>query len=139
MPFKFFGHPFHPMFVHFPIAFFTAYVGILIFRAWRERPTLEEAAHVLLILGLVSLLFVIPAGINDNEGIANIFKDRAVLYHVIAGVTLTALFLVHYLMRVRLKEAVWDSPARVFFLGSALLGFMAMGVAGFLGANLVYK
>ena len=148
MPLKFLGHPLHPIVVHFPIAFFTVYGFLLLIedatrnglvRAWKGQPNLDESARLLLNLGLLSLILVIPAGINDNEGVATIFTDQAVFLHALSGTIVTLLFLVHYILRVRLKERAWEPPVKIFYLGTAWLGALLTGLTGFLGGNLVYK
>jgi uncharacterized membrane protein len=133
-----FGHPIHPMLVHFPIAFWTVAAGAYI---WAAADAGESAAMVAtfangagLIMGLVAMF----AGLFELRSLASGSQAMEVAtWHMMAMSTVWVCFLAAILLSV--STGMDRSMAQVGAVVCAGVGFLVMGVGGWLGGRLVYE
>ncbi|RME74124.1 MAG: DUF2231 domain-containing protein [Chloroflexi bacterium] len=133
-----FGHPLHPMTVHFPIALFLLGVLLTLVYLRRGQPEYDRFAFLSLMLSELAALVASLTGLLDQNLLA--FDDprrQAVNPHITAAVAL--LVVNGLLVYMRLK---W--PDVLVRRRAAYLGLMAAGTAvllatAWLGGELVYR
>lgn len=131
--------PVHPALVHFPLALLTlAWVCVLLQHGraaepWAERARLLETA------GVVTLPFVVIAGVIDLRGVGQLTSpawDLPLIWHVLASVMASLLFTGHLFWR-RNRE-VSEGGARVADVVAPTVAVWGLLLAGALAAELVY-
>ena len=128
-------HPLHPALVHFPIACWSlataADLASLAFGepAWRF-------AGMLLLAGIV---FSIPAMLAGLVELAKLAQDSPALKDVNRHMLMVMAALSCYLasLFLRLRGMHFVEPD-LLAVGLSVLGFLCLGVAGWLGGKLVY-
>lgn len=129
------GHPLHPVFIPFPIAFGTSVVFTDV-AYWVTDAREWAVASVWLIWAAVGTGVIAGAlGAVDYLGIAEVRKHRQATQHAVGNIAVLALLAVNGLWRIGDVEAVvvpWGVAVSVITAG--LLGF-----TGYLGGELSYK
>lgn len=135
-----FGHPLHPITVHFPIAFYILGVLMTGVCLWRRQSDseFERFAYWSFILSWAATLLATIFGLIDQSSL-NLDDPRRsnVNSHITAGV---ALFIFNGLlvyMRVRWPDVL--TRHRWPYLGVMALGLLAVLATAWLGAELVYR
>ncbi len=125
----------HPIFVHFPIAFYFLELVLLVLWATREEQEYRRFAYFSFWLGYAFMLLAMTAGLFDAGGFAGV--RGAVKRHVTAAL---AVFTI-YTARAVFYWAVRKEPEkyRLAKLAGALIGNAAVAYAGFLGGLVVYQ
>ena len=133
-----FGHPLHPMTVHFPIAFYVLGVLLTLLFLWRKQENVEQFAFWCFILSGVSTIFASVVGLVDQSRLdfADPRRD-SVNSHITAGVALMVINGLLIYMRFRWPDVL--SRHRWAYLGLMLLGLTAVLATAWLGADLVYN
>ena len=133
-----FGHPLHPMTVHFPIAFYVLGVGLTLLYLWRGRADVERFAFWCFILSGASVIFATIVGLIDQSQL-DIPDPRRnnVNSHITAGVLLLITNGLLIYMRFRWPDVL--TRHRWPYLGLMLLGLIAVLATAWLGAELVYN
>ena len=133
-----FGHPLHPMTVHFPIAFYVLGVGLTLLYLWRGRADVERFAFWCFILSGASVIFATIVGLIDQSQL-DIADPRPnnVNSHITAGVLLLITNGLLIYMRFRWPDVL--TRHRWPYLGLMLLGLIAVLATAWLGAELVYN
>ncbi len=134
----FFGHPLHPMTVHFPIAFYVLGVGLTLFYLWRGSTEVERFAAWAFILSAVATLLASLAGLVDQSQL-EIGDPRldTVNNHITAGIALLVVNGVLIYMRLRNRQVLAEQ--RLAYLACMVLGLVLVGVTAWLGGELVYR
>ncbi len=134
----FLGHPFHPMTVHFPIAFFLLGVLLTAVHLWRGQTDFERFAYWSFILSWLATLVSSLTGLIDQSQLELTDPRRNnVNLHITAGV---ALFVINGLiLYMRLRWADVLTRHRWPYLGLIALGTAAVLATTWLGAELVYR
>jgi len=133
-----FGHPFHPMTVHFPIAFYL--LGVLLTAAyvWRGQPDFERFAYWSFILSWMMTLLASLSGLIDQSQLAiNDPRRNNVNNHITSGVALIILNGLLVYMRLRWPDVL--ASRRWPYLGLMLLGGVVVLATAWLGGELVYR
>jgi uncharacterized membrane protein len=129
------GHPFHPMLVVFPIAFF---VGTLVtdiaYRATGDA-FWARVSFWLLAAGLVMGALAALAGFTDFVGDRLIRASSTAWVHMLGNVTAVVLSLVNFWFRYHDGDTA-DYPLVLWFSVIVVLIFV---VTGWLGGELVFK
>jgi uncharacterized membrane protein len=128
-------HPLHPALVHFPIACWSlATAADLASLAWGEPAW--RFAGILLLAGIGFSIPAILAGLlelakieGDNPAIRDVNRHMLMVMGALACYV-ASLFL-------RLHGTHFVEPGRLA-IGLSVLGFLCLGVAGWLGGKLVY-
>lgn len=135
---RIFGHPIHPMLVHFPIAFWTVAVGAYV---WAAAGASESAAMVAKLAngaGLIVALIAMFAGLFDLRSIASGSQAMEVAtWHLMAMSTVWVCFVAA--MALSMSTELDHSTAQVGAVACAGVGFLLMGIGGWLGGRLVYE
>ena len=129
--------PPHPLFVHFPVALVSVAFLFILLALWRKSDLLEKIAFANLNVAAISIPFTMAFGIRDNivryEGNAPNF-----LWKIGLASLLFVLTVVTCILRWRNKELFHQKPTRIFYMLAYALGFVIVGVLGFLGGVIIY-
>lgn len=131
------GHPSHPMFVHFPVAF---YIGALGFDVLSRVGSFEAApiAATWLIAGAALMLLpVVVTGLVDWTTIRKGGKARKMANrHMTLQLIGAALFLLTLILRWPDREI---AEAKTLWIALEGLGVIAMGIGNYFGGLLIYR
>ena len=126
--------PYHPLVIHFPIAFYFLESGLLLFWIFKKDPAYHRFALFTFRAGYLGMLLAAMTGWIDAGGWHHVLEH--VRLHFFAACTV---FLFYTLRAVYWKTGKLQSPSYPFLLiGSALLGNILIMVTGFFGGKLVY-
>jgi uncharacterized membrane protein len=129
-------HPTHPMFVHFPVAFYLAVVVFDVMTRITPSSALVLAGTYLLIGAFLGSAAAAVTGLIDWLGmIPGSSKRRLATQHMLLQVTALVVFLIIFIMRWgdrTLEQAQWS------WIILALIGYGILAVGQFLGGILVY-
>jgi uncharacterized membrane protein len=131
------GHPIHPMLVHFPVAFWTvaAVAYIAAAAGVEDAATLAKFSNG---AGLAVAMLAMIAGFMELPSIAGDAKGVAILH--MTAMAAAWLCFVLALVTASSAGANLDKPtAQLVGVASASVGFLLMGVGGWLGGRLVYE
>jgi uncharacterized membrane protein len=135
---RIFGHPIHPMLVHFPIAFWTVAVGAYVWAAAGASEVVAIIAKFANSAGLIIALLAMFAGLFELRSIAPGSQAMQVAtWHIMAMSTVWICFLAAMLLSI--STGLDYSAAQVGAVACAGLGFLLMGIGGWLGGRLVYE
>jgi uncharacterized membrane protein len=128
-------HPLHPALVHFPIACWSlATAADLASPVWGEPAW--RLAGVLLVAGIG---FSIPAMLAGFLELAKVADDNPAIKdvnrHMIMVMSALTCYVVSLFLRLHGTELI--EPG-LLAIGLSVLGFLCLGVAGWLGGKLVY-
>ncbi|KRE87191.1 hypothetical protein ASG75_03335 [Rhodanobacter sp. Soil772] len=128
-------HPLHPALVHFPIACWSlATAADLASPVWGEPAW--RLAGVLLMAGVG---FSIPAMLAGFLELAKVAEDNPAIKdvnrHMIMVMSALTCYVVSLFLRLHGTELI--EPG-LLAIGLSVLGFLCLGVAGWLGGKLVY-
>ncbi|MEM7346379.1 MAG: DUF2231 domain-containing protein [Chloroflexota bacterium] len=134
----FFGHPLHPLTVHFPIAFYLLGAFLTVGYLWKGHKEVETFAYWSFVLSWVATIVASLVGVIDQNQLELSDPRRSqVNPHITAGVSLLIINGVLIYMRFR-----WDDVLtryRYSYLGVMILGIVAVVSTAWLGGELVYK
>lgn len=129
----------HPLLVHFPIAFLSAFFVVDVVGTLARKPQWRSVASWFLYFGTVAAVFTVTAGFIAAATVPHGHNVHEIMtYHEYFGVTVLSLALL--LSAWRTKSGVsMGAGANVFFLmlSALLCVFMALGAD--LGGLMVYK
>lgn len=128
-------HPLHPALVHFPIACWSlATAADLAGLIWGELAW--QYAGVLLLAGIA---FSIPAMLAGFFELAKVAGDNPAIkdvnWHMLAVMSALSCYTASLFLRLQGTQLI--EPERLA-IGLSVLGFLCLGVAGWLGGKLVY-
>jgi uncharacterized membrane protein len=133
------GHPIHPMLVHFPVALWTvatvAYIG--------DAAGVKNAAAVAQFsdgVGLITAVLAMTAGLIELRSIGS--RDEAMrvaISHMMAMATAWICFMSALVIPISAGAGLDHSTAQLIAVAAACLGFLLMGIGGWLGGRLVYE
>lgn len=129
------SHPLHPALVHFPVACWSlATAADLASLVWGE-PAWRFAGIVL----LAGIGFSIPAMLAGFLELAKLAQDSPAIKDVNRHMLMVMSALACYVtsLFLRLHGTALIEPG-MLAIGSSVLGFLCLGVAGWLGGKLVY-
>jgi len=131
------GHPSHPMFVHFPAAYYVAALGFDVLSRAGSFPAAPVAA-TWLIAG--SVLFWIPlvvTGLVDWAGMRKGGKARHTANrHLLLQLMAASLFLVALILRWPDREI---AEAKTIWIALEAVGTLLMAAGNWFGGILVYR
>jgi len=133
-----FGHPLHPMLVHFPIVFWTVATGAYVWVAAGASESIAMAAKFANGGGLIMAMLAMLAGLLELRSIASDSDAMQVaIWHMMAMSTVWICFLAALLLSQ--STALAHATAQVGTVACAGVGFPLMGIGGWLGGRLVYE
>jgi len=132
------NRPFHPMFVHFPIALYLLGVLLTLGYLWRRVPDYERFAYWAFVLSWIGVAVAALAGLVDLGGLAPADARRdAINQHITSGVALLIINGLLVYSRFRWPD-VLTSPRRWAYLALMAAGAVVVVLTGWLGGKLVY-
>jgi uncharacterized membrane protein len=129
------GHPLHPMLVPFPIAFFTATLGVDFLYLRGGDPFFFMMSQWLLGAGIVLALVAALAGLTDFVAEARIRSLGLAWVHFLGNLCVVAIETVNFYRRWALGPDSVEGLGVMLSLAALLL----MLVTGWLGWEMVYR
>lgn len=130
--------PFHPQFVHFPIAFYLLGVLLTLGYLWRKTTDYDRFAGWVFLLSWIGAIVASLVGLVDKGQLA--FDDPrqgAMNRHITPAIAFIVLNGLLLYIRFRWPDALHTSR-RWTYLGLMLLGLAAIVATGKFGGDLVY-
>ena len=129
----------HPLFVHFPIAFFSAFFVLDFWGAITKKAKWRDVAGWLLYLGTITAIFTVIAGLFAADSVEHSDDVHALMErHEHLGISVLSLSL--FLSAWRMKH--WGdhsvTVSTIFFSLSGLLCFL-LALGADLGGQMVYQ
>ena len=135
---RIFGHPVHPMLVHFPIVFWTVALVAYVASAAGVTEPVDGIAKYANGAGLIMAMLAMLAGLVELRTIDNRSEAmRVATWHMMVMATVWTCFLLALLLSI--SGGADRSPARLAVVACAVAGFLLMGIGGWLGGRLVYE
>ncbi len=135
---RLFGHPIHPMLVHFPVALWTIAAAAYVASAAAVIDAAATVAKFANGAGLIMALLAMLAGLLELRTIDSRSEAmRVATWHMMTMATVWVFFLA----ALMLSTAAGLDPATAPLAAAvcAVAGFLLMGVGGWLGGRLVYQ
>ncbi len=130
-------HPWHSMFVHFPIGLTGAAFLFIVLARWRRNESLEQAAFFSITLAAVSTVVAGATGIRDDlvrfDGAAPFTSVKIIL-----GITLFLLTTAMAVTRWRKREVLWNPATTVLYLAGFAGSFALAITLAFIGGVILY-
>ena len=135
---RLFGHPIHPMLVHFPIVFWTVAAVAYVASAAGITAPLDAVAKFANGAGLTMAMLAMLAGLFELRTIDRSSEAmRVATWHMMVMATVWVCFLVALMLSI--STELDHSTARVIAVACAVAGFLLMGIGGWFGGRLVYE
>jgi uncharacterized membrane protein len=131
------GHPSHPLFVHFPIAFYSAILAFDIMSLISPSPGLVLAGSYLFLGAFVATVMLLITGLTDWwTMVKGSSKRRLATNHMLVQLTASAFFIVTFVIR-------WPDravpQADTLWIVLEAIGYAILIVGQYLGGVLVYE
>ena len=131
------GHPSHPLFVHFPIGFYSAILAFDILSRITPSPGLVLAGSYLYLGAFAATVLLLITGLTDWFGmVRGSTKRRLATTHMLWQLTASAFFIVTFIIR-------WADrgipQADVLWIILEAVGYAILIVGQYLGGVLVYE
>jgi uncharacterized membrane protein len=131
------GHPSHPMFVHFPVAFYIGALAFDLMSRLFDFPGLVQAATFLIIGAFAGSLFAVPTGLVDWWQMAKgSEKRRKATQHMLLQFTTFGLFVVAFVLRWPDR---YPPKAEISWIVIEAIGVAVLLVGQYIGGILVYQ
>jgi len=131
--------PFHPRFVHFPIALCLVGAAFVAFGALRGQERWRSYGQTSLLLGWFGIMVAVVTGLIDQ---ANAPQDAAVAtlinQHITAGVALVISVGLALYWPIRNKK-LWQTSARWGYIALLVVIILLVILEAWLGGKLVYQ
>lgn len=133
-----FGHPMHPMLVHFPVAFWTVTALAYIFAAAGIGDAADAVADFANGAGLAIAPLAMLAGLFELRSINSQSAAMTVaIWHMMTMATVWFCYLLALMLPM--LPNLNSVTAQVAAAACAGVGFLLMGGGGWLGGRLVYE
>ncbi len=133
-----FGHPLHPMTVHFPIALYLLGALLTIIGLWRGQTEYDRFAFWSFSLSWIAIAVASIAGLIDQNQLDINDPRRAYINPHITGAI--ALLIVNgLLVYARLRWPTAPTTHCRLYLGWMTLGAVILLITAWLGGELVYR
>lgn len=131
------GHPSHPLFVHFPIAFYTAALVFDVMSRIEPNPGLVLAATYLLLGAALATVLLVITGLVDWWGmVRGSSKRRVATQHLLVQFAAAIFFQVTLLLRFADRGQPQAEP---LWIALEAIGYLVLIVGQYLGGVLVYE
>jgi uncharacterized membrane protein len=135
---RLFGHPIHPMLVHFPIVLWTVAAGAYVASAAGVIDTAEAIAKFANGAGLIMALPAMIAGLFEIRTIDSRSEAvRVATWHLMIMATVWFCFLVALMLSISI--GLDRSTKQLAVVACAVVGFALMAFGAWLGGRLVYE
>lgn len=134
MTVRIFKHPIHPLLVPLPIGLWVfSLVCDLVYRFLSDDVIWDEVAFYTMAGGLVGALVAALPGFIDFLSLNDPAVRKIALAHLLVNLTTVALYAVNLWLRT-ISPAGADAPVLL-----SVVGVLFLGVAGWLGGEMVYR
>lgn len=131
------GHASHPMFIHFPVAFYTGTLAFDIMSKLGDFPAAPIAATWLIIGAFAGSLFAVTTGLVDWFGmVPGSKKKRWATTHMLLQFATAGFFLVNLIIRWPDR---YQAEAELLWIVLDAVGWAILSVGQWMGGILVYK
>lgn len=131
------GHPSHPLFVHFPIAFYTAVLVFDVMTRIEPNPGLVLASTFLLLGAAVATVLLVTTGLVDWWGmVRGSSKRRTATAHLLWQLTAAIFFQLTLVIRFGDR---FQPQADTLWIVLEAIGYAVLVVGQYLGGVLVYE
>lgn len=135
---RLFGHPVHPMLVHFPVAFWTVAVVAYVASAIGVAESIDGIAKFANGAGLIIAVLAMVAGALELRTIDSHSEAmRIAMWHMMTMATVWTCFLAALLLSI--STGLDASTAHLAAGVCAVAGFLLMGIGAWFGGRLVYE
>ena len=132
--------PFHPRFVHFPIALCLVGALFITFGLIRQRERWVGYGQVSLLLGWLGVMAAVITGLIDQSRAPDEVAIRAIInQHITAGIALLIAVGLALYWPLRNKRLFSEGNARWGFLALMLIIVALVVIEGWLGGKLVFQ
>ncbi|MGH2710036.1 MAG: DUF2231 domain-containing protein [Actinomycetota bacterium] len=132
------GHPSHPLFVHYPIAFYTAVLVFDVMTRINSNPALFLASAYLLIGAALATLLAVVTGLVDWLGmVRGSTKRKIATSHLLFQFTAAIFFQATLVLRFPDRHVADQASIAMIVLGA--VGYLILIVGQYLGGVLVYE
>ncbi|HZB04639.1 MAG TPA: DUF2231 domain-containing protein [Actinomycetota bacterium] len=131
------GHPSHPLFVHFPIAFYTATLVFDIMTRIEPNPGLVQAGTFLLVGAAAATVILLITGLTDWWGmVRGSSKRRIATRHLLLQVTAFVFFFTTLVLRFPDRTV---PEAETLWIVLEAIGYVVLSAGQYFGGVLVYE
>jgi uncharacterized membrane protein len=131
------GHPTHPGFVHFPIAFYTFALVLDVLSKLFDFPHAPIAATYAIVGAFIGTVFAVPLGLLDRADMTPGSRlKRTATRHMILQVSAFLVFVVNLIVRWPDRS---QPEAEILWIILDVVGVALMGAGAALGGEMVYK
>lgn len=131
---RLFNHPIHPMLIPLPIGLWIfSLVCDLVYRFLSDNVVWDEVAFYTMAGGLVGALIAALPGFIDFLSLQDSTVRRIALTHMLVNLTTVALYAVNLWLRTT------SPPGAGLPTALSVVGVLLLGVAGWLGGELVFR
>ncbi len=131
--------PYHPLVIHFPIAFYCLGMFFTLWYLWQRQAQDEGFAYRIFGLSLLASLVVVLTGVMDRGQLDyDDPRQAAIDQHVTAAMGFIICNALLLYFRFRWPDVV-DSERRWVYLTVMLVGLSCLVIAGHNGGVLVYQ
>lgn len=131
------GHPSHPMFVHFPVAFYIGCLALDVLSKLGDFPSAPLAGTWAILGAFAGSLFAVITGLTDWAGMARGSKiKRVATRHMLLQFATAAVFVVNLIVRWPDRN---QPEAEVLWIVLDVIGVGILTVGQWLGGVLVYR
>lgn len=131
------GHPSHPMFVHFPVAFYLAVVVFDVMSRLTPTPGLVLAGTYLIVGAALASVILVITGLVDWWGmVPGSAKRRIATRHMILQFITFGFFATILVLRWPERDAL---EAETTWIVLGVIGYLVLVVGQWLGGVLVYQ
>jgi uncharacterized membrane protein len=135
---RIFGHPVHPMLVHFPIAFWTVATVAYLWVASGAGELVIVIAKVANSAGLIMAILAMLAGLLELRSIdSDSDAMRIAIWHMMIMAIVWVCFLLALMLSI--STALDHAAVQVGEAACAGVGFLLMAVGGWFGGRLIYE
>jgi uncharacterized membrane protein len=131
--------PFHPRFVHFPIALCIVGAAFIAYGMLRRQEQWTRYGQTSLVLGWIGILAAVITGLIDQTFAPDDAAVAALLnQHITAGIALVVAVGLAIYWPIRNKK-LWQTPAKWGYMALLALVVLLVVVEAWLGGKLVYE
>jgi uncharacterized membrane protein len=131
--------PYHPLFVHFPIAIYLLGVLLTVGYLWRREPDYDRFAYWSFFLSWIAAVVAALVGLVDRGALDyNDPRQAALDQHITQGVLFIIFNGLVLYSRFRWPNLL-DTSRRWTYLALLLLGVVTLVASGWFGGKLVYE
>jgi uncharacterized membrane protein len=129
----------HPLLVHFPIAFLSAFFVLDVVGTLAKKTQWRSVASWFLYLGTVAAVFTVITGFNAADSVVHGQDVHGIMeHHESIGISVLSLAIVLSAWRVKSRGLIQGGANSFFLILSALL-FVLIMLGADLGGFMVYK